>query len=218
MPATSDPVLLHRTDYWLWVDLHATESERSALLGLRDHWREVNARYFDGAMTEPYITLTEPSTPRTYGQCCSVSSSGGRLEIRIRPSLLDGTHPALVPGEAHRPGRMRFVADVLTHEAVHQWQCEITGATEGSYHGHGRTFTAKANEIGAALRLPRVAVRNRRGSRDAVSAHWPHNIRPDGYYLGAYRPRVPDSGDTCPHCRGTGRIPAPHPTAERITR
>ncbi|MGH3869148.1 MAG: hypothetical protein ACRDQ4_24145 [Pseudonocardiaceae bacterium] len=194
-----DPVLNHRIGYWVWVDLHATEPARSALLGLRDHWREINGRYFDGTMIEPHITLTEPSTPKIFGQCCPVSSWGIRLEIRIRLSLLAGTHPLMTPGEDHRPGRMRFVTDVLGHEAIHQWQREITGATESSYHGHGPTFRAKANEITAALHLPLVGVRNRTGSREAVCAHWPHHVRPDDYYLRAYLPPCP---------RQRGRLPA----------
>ena len=49
---------------------------------------------------------------------------GSRLEIRLRPSLLDGTHPRMA-GDA--PGRFPFAADVLTHECIHQWQQEITG-------------------------------------------------------------------------------------------
>ena len=135
-------------------------------------------------MIEPHITLTEPSTPKIFGQCCPVSSWGIRPEIRIRLSLLAGTHPLMAPGEDHRPDRMRFVTDVLVHEAIHQWQREITGATESSYHGHGPTFRAKAT----------TSVR-------------------DDYYLRAYLPRrVPVSGDVCPHCRGTGHL-ATHPIA-----
>lgn len=204
-----EPVLTHRIDYWTWVDLHATDPARGALLALRDHWRAVNADYFGGAMTEPYITLTEPSAPAIYGQCCPVSSWGSRLEIRIRPSLLAGTHPHMVPGNDHHPGRLRFVTDVVTHEAIHQWQIEITGATEASYHGHGKTFAAKCNAIGSILGLPPVKVRNRNGSRDLVCAHWPHNVRPPEHYLGAYLGPVPDSRDICSYCRGTGREPTP---------
>lgn len=203
------PVLTHRIDYWTWVETHATDPARSALLALRDHWRAVNAAYFDGAMTEPYITLTEPSAPAIYGQCCPVSSWGSRLEIRVRPSLLDGRHPRLVPGKDHHPGRLRFVTDVVTHEAIHQWQTEINGATEDSYHGHGPTFAATANRIGKSLRLTAIKVKNRNGSRDLVCAHWPHNVRSASYYLGAYLGPVPDSRDICPHCHGTGRLPEP---------
>jgi hypothetical protein len=140
------------------------------------------------------------------------------MEIKLRPSLLNGTHPK-VHGDAE--GCWRFVADVLLHEALHQWQTEVAGDDEDSYHGHGPKFTAKANEIGAALGLPAVVVRNRRGSRLPRSAQWPHNVRPADYYRGAYDPDagVPDPGEepattdpagtvACPHCSGTGQVPA----------
>jgi hypothetical protein len=195
----------HRLDYWQWIETNADPASRDHLLRLRDHWHDVNAKYFDGVMTLPYITLTEPSEPKTYGQCCAVSSWGSRLEIKLRPSLLDGTHPHIRnTGE----GAFRFVADVLTHETIHQWAIEVTGATEDSYHGHGPAFAAKANEMGASLGLEPVVVRNRGGSKLAKAAQWPHCVRPSEYYLGAYQPRVPvpASSDKCPHCNGTGRI------------
>jgi hypothetical protein len=209
----TDPVHAHRVDYWAWVELHAVPSMRDTLLRLRDHWHEVNLRYFDGAMTLPYITLTAPSKPSILGQCCPVSSWGSRLEIKLRPSLLSGAHPLLAAGDQYEPGRLRFVADVLTHEAIHQYHQEITGKIEDSYHGHGPAFAATANAIGAHLGLPAVIVRNRGGSKLAKAAQWPHCVREPAYYLGAYR--VPSTGDDpppettrCPHCDGTGAVPA----------
>jgi hypothetical protein len=201
----ADAIREHRLDYWQWVETHAVLASRDPLLRLRDHWHAINIKYFDAAMTLPYITLTEPSEPSLLGQCCAVSSWGSRLEIRLRPSLLDGTHPRMRGPDA---GLFLFVADVLTHETIHQWAMEITGTTEDSYHGHGPTFTAKANEIGASLGLAPVVVRNRGGSRLAKAAQWPHCVRPIEYYLDAYQPPVPvpASRDKCPHCNGTGRV------------
>ena len=37
-------------------------------------------------------------------------------------------------------GRFRLVPDVFLHETVHQWQHEVRGDLEGSYHGHGPKF------------------------------------------------------------------------------
>jgi hypothetical protein len=88
-----EPVSGHRVDYWTWVEDHADPASRDNLVALRNHWRDNNKRFFGGRMLEPYITLTEPSAPQIYGQCCSMSSWGSRLEIRLRPSLLHGTHP-----------------------------------------------------------------------------------------------------------------------------
>ena len=214
----ADPVLTHRADYWTWVELHAVPAMRDKLIRLRDHWHEVNVKHFDGAMVLPYITLTTPSKPSIYGQCCPVSSWGSRLEIKLRPSLVDGTHPH-VSGDSE--GCWRFLLDVLTHEAIHQWQMEITGSVEDSYHGHGPTFTAKANAIGATLGLPEVVVKNRGGTRVPKAAQWPHCARPVEYYLDAYHPDVPTVRDTvpCQHCDGTGQVAAgPRSTVDTVSR
>jgi hypothetical protein len=193
-PAIPEAVLAHRGDYWTWVELHAAEPDRTRLLRLRDHWHQVNAEHFAGAMTLPYITLTEPSKPSIYGQCCAVSSWGSRLEIKIRPSLMSGTHPHL-DQTAPIEGRWRFVLDVLLHEAVHQYHREVTGRTEPAYHGHGPAFTETANRIGTTLGLPPVIAKNRGGTkRRDVAPQWPHCVRDCGYYLSAYR--VPATGDS----------------------
>jgi hypothetical protein len=215
----TDPVLTHRLDYWAWVEQYADPRMRDTLLSLRDHWHEVNTTHFESAMTLPYITLTEPSKPSLYGQCCSVSSWGSRLEIRLRPSLLSGTHPDMAPGEAFAAGRFRFVADVLTHEAIHQYDMEIAGQAQDSYHGHGPLFTETANGIGAKLGVGPVVPRNRKGSMLAIASRWPHCVRDPGFYLGAYR--VPSKGDApattrCPCCDGTGRLPLTSPALLRL--
>lgn len=184
----SEPVVGNRVDYWTWVERHAVSATREKLLTLRDHWRECNAGYFSGRMLEPYITLTEPSAPQIYGQCCWASSWGSRLEIRLRPSLLTGTHPHLRGGPP--AGRLQFVKDVLLHEMVHQHIMEHQpGVDESSYKGHGPVFTEHCNRIGAQLGLAPVIVRNRKGSKLPKSAQWPHSVAPPDRYLGAYSPR-----------------------------
>jgi hypothetical protein len=51
-------------------------------------------------------------------------------------------------------------------------------------------FAALCNEIGQALGLPPVRSMKKRGKdKDLPScAHWPLNVRPRDYYLGAYKP------------------------------
>jgi hypothetical protein len=183
-----EPVAGHRVDYWAWVENHAEKLFRDSLLALRDHWRDNNTRFFDGRMLEAYVTLTEPSAPQIYGQCCSVSSWGSRLEIRIRPSLLDGTHPHMVRECGFAAGRMQFVKDVLLHEMIHQHIMEHQPAVnEQSYHGHGPVFTDHCNRIGAQLGLAEVVVRNRDGKKLPKAAQWPHCVVPPDRYGGAYR-------------------------------
>ena len=60
------------------------------LYALWDTW---NAAYFAGQLVPPYVLLTPPESPRALGDCASISSFGGRCQIRVRPSLLLGTHP-----------------------------------------------------------------------------------------------------------------------------
>jgi len=80
------------------------------------------------------------------------------------------------------------VADVLLHETVHQYHQEVTGEAEESYKGHGPAFRDTCNELGEQLGLPTVRVAKARGlEKDLPScAHWPHNVRPTGYYKEAF--------------------------------
>jgi hypothetical protein len=181
-------------------------------------WRDASKAWFGGSMIEPYILLTPPGSPNRYGETASVGSFGEPMEIRLRPSLLDGTHPK-VHGDPE--GCYRFVADVLLHEMIHQWQIEVISAHEEAWHWHGPQFTGQCNLIGASLGLAPVVTRNRNGSRLPRSAQWPHCVRPPEYYLGAYDPDggTPDATEEtitdppdivpCPHCAGTGSIAAP---------
>lgn len=191
-----DAVVAHRREWWEFVLAEAEPWHRHHLGRLLEVWEKINAEHFDDALVPPYLLLAEPSTPARLGQCAPVSSFGGRSEIRIRPSLLAGTHPHMRHGDEHDEGRFRFVADVLMHEMVHQHAQEVSGDTEPSYHGHGPAFAATANRIGAGLGLPPVRGMKRRGKdKDLPScSHWPHCVRPAAWYLGAYQP-VRASGD-----------------------
>jgi hypothetical protein len=141
-------------------------------------------------MLEPYITLTEPSAPIVFGQCWWVSSWGSRLEIRIRPSLLSGTHPR-INIRAPLAGRLQFVKDVLLHEMIHQHVMEHQpDVDEDTYHGHGPVFTEHCNRIGAQLGLDEVVVRNRDGGKKPKAAQWPHCVAPPDRYAGAYEQRA----------------------------
>lgn len=158
-------------------------------------WEGWNATYFDGKMIIPHIVLAEPSTPRIYGQCGTVSGWGGSNSITIRPSLYFGTHPICREKRFTAEGRFRFVADVLLHETVHQFHQEVTGHKDASYKGHGPNFRDVANRIGADLGLAVVRMAKRRGKLQHLPscAQWPHCVRPDHYYE-----TVSPNGDTTP--------------------
>lgn len=158
---------------------------------------DVSPGYFDGCMVPPYLELSAPGSARVYGATRPISGFGGRLQIQIRPSLVTGQHARLRSGTAFAEGRARFVADVLLHEMIHQWQLEVLGEGEDGYHGHGPLFRDRANLIGQQLGLPPVRTSKARGPDKALPscAQWPHNVRPDEYYLGAYIRDVPTDGD-----------------------
>jgi len=190
-PELTAEILSHRRDFERFVLEHAEPWHRAHLGRLFVNWRGWNGEHFEGRLEPPYLFLAEPAFSRHYGCCGALSGFGGRSEIRIRPSLVRGSHPHVLAGEEYAAGRDRFVDDVLLHEMVHQWQFEILGDGEPSYHGHGPLFRDVANRIGKVLGLSRVRDCKRRGAdRDLPNcAQWPHCVRPEGFYLGAYRPR-----------------------------
>lgn len=186
----------HRQDFKAFVEQETKAWQHSAdatrLYALFDEW---NAAYYDSVLTVPYLCLLEPGSPRTYGDTSRMSGWGGKLQIRLRPSLLIGTHPHMRPGPEYAEGRFLFIADVLLHEIVHQYHEEITGETENSFHGHGPQFRDVCNRIGSTLGLPPVRSSKKKGpDRDLPScAQWPHNVRPADYYQGAYVLPVPET-------------------------
>lgn len=192
----------HRQDWWAYIrgDPAIAVWHREHLLRLIAFWEEANAAHFGGALTPPYALLAEPAAPNVYGDCSPVSGFGGRSQIRLRPSLLTGAHPDVRAGDDHAEGRSRVVADVLLHEMPHQLAQEVTDEREEAYHGHGPKFRDVCNRIGAALGLPPVRTAKARGKdKDLPScAHWPHNVRPVGYYLGAYLPSAPAAASPTP--------------------
>src|SRR5262245_61074295 len=97
----------HETDTWPY------SSDAKRLYALFDEW---NSACCDGQLTVPYRVLLEPGSGRRLGDTSSVSGWGGKLQIRLRPSLLDGTHPKMREGPEYAEGRFRYVADVLLHE------------------------------------------------------------------------------------------------------
>jgi hypothetical protein len=175
----------HRKEYEKFV-LKDGNPTVSKLIHLWNHW---NTEYFDNSFKAcPIILLAEPSRPSVLGDYSAIGAYGNRAQIRIRPSLMWGTHPHMLPGDEYKKGRFLFVADVTLHETIHLWQDEVQGDLEPAYHGHGPLFRDKCNEIGEKLGLPPVRTCKKRG-KDAEMpscSQFPHNVRPSGYYQGAY--------------------------------
>ena len=206
--ALTGEILSHRRDFERFVLEHADPWHREHLGRLFQNWRSWNGEHFEGRLEPPYLLLAEPSTPRRYGDCGPLSGFGGRSQIRIRPSLVRGSHPHVESGDRFAEGRLLFVDDILLHEMIHQWQFEVLGDSEPAYSGHGPLFRDVANRIGAVLGLPPVRDCKRRGKdvdRPSCS-YWPHIVRPAGYYLGAHRKYVPANEDVRPDRGGCGDL------------
>lgn len=186
----TDPALLHREECWDFI-LHDAEpwhrEHLTKLARLWDHW---NREFFDGSFkARPHILLASTCHPDAYGDYARTGGWGGKAQIRIRKSLLRGTHPHVRAGDEFAKGRFLFVADVLLHECIHQYQHEILGIERSnSYIAHGPTFRDMANGIGQKLGLPPVRASRNRGKDAGLPScsYWPHCVRPDGYYQGAY--------------------------------
>ena len=164
---------------------------------LYDLWEQWNAEFFEGLLVPPLVQLAEPGQTRCYGDCSNYSGLAGiRSRIRLRPSILEGTLRDLRHGSRNREGLQRFLEDVLLHEMIHQYHQEITGEHYDSWSGHGPAFSAKANEIGQKLGLAKVrrTCKSRDGKEPSPS-QWPHDVRPDGYYLGAHAAHVLSTKD-----------------------
>jgi hypothetical protein len=158
---------------------------------LIDIWKNWNKELFDNAFKVcPIILLSEPSKTSNYGSYSVMGAYGARSQIKIRPSLLSGTHPHMNSGPKYQEGRFLFIVDVLLHETIHLWQDEIVGYLEDPYHGHGPIFRDKCNEIGRKLGLPPVRTCKKRGTNKNLPScsQFPHNVRPADYYKGAYVP------------------------------
>src|SRR5262249_50998566 len=147
-----------------------------------------------------HFLLAEPKCPKALGDHSFYSGWGSKHQIRIRPSILDGSHPIVQSGDAYAEGRLLLVLDIAIHETCHQYATEVLKQPETVYRGHGPVFRDLCNRIGEQMGLQPVRAAKARGrDRDLPScAEWPICVRPKGYYLGAYLPHeeaITDGGD-----------------------
>jgi hypothetical protein len=215
-------VQTHREQFAEFSRSFAEPWHQAHLEHLYSLWDMFNREYWEGKLVRPHILLAEPSCPSHYGDHAPISGWGSRNQIRIRPSLLYGSHPHVRSGDEFAAGRALFVDDILLHETIHQYHNERTGKNEDAYHGHGPAFAGECNRVGALLGLPPVRPAKARGKhKDMPScAQWPHNVRPADYYQGAYVPPTapaPDATITIPADPiGAARALAEHFQGEQL--
>jgi hypothetical protein len=176
----------HRKEFMTYVINKAAPWYLEHLGDLYHQWEGWNRDFFDNQLVPPYILLAEPSSPRNLGDFGERSCFGGITQIRVRPSLVRGTHRIMRPGDEYAAGRRLFVRDVALHETVHHYCHEVLEEPEDSYKGHGPVFARECNRIGELLGLPPVRAKARGQNKHLPPcSHWPHNVRPEGYYQGA---------------------------------
>lgn len=150
--------------------------------GLGKAFDEFNALYFDNSLTPAHIAITQPNSRHALADCSVFSGHGGKHQIRIKESVIDGTHNRFNPNHAIE-NRWLYILDVLLHELNHHFVHEILNDYSDSYGGHGVNYTKRANQIGDQLGLPHVVERNRKDKKSLpISSQWPLNVRPAGYY------------------------------------
>ena len=120
----------------------------------------LNARYFEGALSRPIITIQ--STPKAYGHytlydAWSVDGDKGMREINIGAGTLS------------RP--IENVVATLLHEMVHYWNDTngIKDASRGNTY-HNKNFKAKAEACDLLVEHPELIF-----ARGAVGQRW-HQI------------------------------------------
>lgn len=180
----------HRENFRHYVESQSHEQWQPLLPRLYEVWDEmVELSEPPAEMTPPYILFSEPTFNHAYGQYWGTSSFGSSSEIRIRLSLWTRKHPHIAR-DASLAGVQRFIEDVVRHEFCHQYQREILNDT--STISHSAAFRDVCNKVGKKLGLPDVREGKKRPDAEdkdlPSSAQWPHNVRPSGYYLGAYQP------------------------------
>lgn len=220
--ALAEADIEHRLAFKSYVFENAEAWHRNHLGRLYSLWESWNAEFFDGQMLAPYILLSVPNCARAIGDCSKISAWGGRSQIRIRPSLLTGSHRAVRAGDCPElaEGRLRYGGDVLLHEMIHQYQMEVSGQVEKSYKGHGPSFSEHCNRIGARLGLHAVrsAKKRGKGKRLPSCAYWPQCVRPSDYYLGAavFKAVKPMGEDDVAEPSGGWSGRSRHPKAEKL--
>lgn len=141
--------LTHRHDFARFVREDADPWYCIHLGRLNQKWTDWNKEYFAGRLVvPPYILLNEPAQSRSYGEYSNVSGFGGQSQIRLRPSLLTGTHPHVRPEPEFAEGRFLFVADVLLHEMIHQYHHEVTGKVEAYMRATGQLSATAVTRSG----------------------------------------------------------------------
>ena len=181
----------HRQDFEDYVINKAQPTYRLHLERFYRLWHQYNRVYFASAMTPPYLMIDQPHDQLSYGGYEPITGFGGLTGIIVRESIVTQDHIDLSFGDKNPAGIDLLLEDIILHYATRQYCAEVLGKPDQFESGHGGTYVKECNRIGAILGLPdvgpaRTAKRSKSGTVLPTCAHWPWNVRPAGYYYGAY--------------------------------
>lgn len=188
----------HRADFEDYVIHKAHPTYQKLLEKFYRWWHEFNHLYFAGTMTPPYLMIDQPNDQLSYGGYEAITGFGGLTGIIVRESIVTKTHIDLKFGNEDPAGLERLEKDIVLHYVVRQYCAENLGRPDASESGHGGTYVKECNRIGTLLGLPDVgpARKTRNTQNLPTCAHWPWNVRPAGYYYGAYDYATVQAGRT----------------------
>jgi len=140
---------------------------------------ELNATYFKSKLPMIHVAVGTLTGAAVMGQYTTYWDHGIRGEIRLNITMFNGGVRWTNPEDGE--GFLRLIDDVLLHELVHAYLDLINDERQAR---HQQAFTDECNRIGDLLHLPRV--NSDRSRNEPKSKHWPHCVRPHGYYGTAY--------------------------------
>ncbi|HEX3147012.1 MAG TPA: hypothetical protein VHR66_02960 [Gemmataceae bacterium] len=180
------PLQAHKANFFDFSIHHAHPALQRWLAWMYSAHGRLNTAHFGGALSRPLLQAG-PTPPRAFAVAQPVNGWGATIGFIVQERLVRADLPAhrILRAQWPAEGVERLHSDVLLHLMVHQHCIERFGISDDGYEGHGSRFTAECNRIGADLGLASVAARRRGREREGpLSADWPMNVRPDGYYLG----------------------------------
>ena len=159
-------------------------------------YEKENRDIYAGALPKDPLILI--GSFRGFGWYRYRSQLGGQHEIGISEKVFHRNNKYLLRTDETESGFLKFIDDVMRHEMVHLYNSFVLDEPESSYHGHGPAFARQCNAIGSQLDLPPVkSCRDRKRENLGVPScsSWPHCVRPDDYYEGAWLTGEGDEAD-----------------------
>lgn len=218
VPTMSPEDIAHRQHAAEYVehthsDWHGPHIQR--FMGIHEWVRGLLAASGDPILTSRELVWPKtgigavPGT-RTLSLFRPIAEDGSVAQIAVRESVLTGEHPQVRSGPEYEEGRCRLADDAFLGAVASQVRTEIVRDAEAGYGGHGPVRAGVCNFLGRHLGVPVVVKKGAKLPGVQTCVDWPMNVRPPGYYLGAYLPNDPIDEDVAAAARATAEPKAEH--------